>query len=64
MSKSGARQFIVRLIPRCNAASWAFVVEGQRLFDSGSGRDNIKLDGSGRMYPAPYRSGLGSDSGA
>jgi len=33
-------------------------------FDSDGWRGNIKTDGSGRMYPAPVGSGLGSNSGA
>jgi hypothetical protein len=33
-------------------------------FDSADRRGNIELDGGGRMYLAPYRSGLGSNSGA
>ena len=33
-------------------------------FDSEGWRGNINIDGSGRMYPAPVGSGLGSNPGA
>jgi hypothetical protein len=33
-------------------------------FDKDGWRGNIKTDSSGRMYPAPVGSGLGSNSGA
>jgi hypothetical protein len=43
MSKSGARQFLVVSDPSLQCGKRAFLVEGQSLFDSGSGRETWKM---------------------